>query len=103
MGWLGALGLALSSAIALSTLFAGMEIIGPIDASTLSAIEPIVTAALGSFIFGQVLLPLQFVGGALILVAAVLITRGSVSRAAIGGSQPITEAHLENADESAHS
>ncbi len=76
-GWLGAFGLALSSAVALSTLFAGMEIIGPIDASTLSAIEPIVTSALGFFVFGQILLPLQFVGGALILVAAVLITRGS--------------------------
>jgi len=75
VGWLGAVGLALSSAVALSTLFAGMEIIGPIDASTLSAIEPIVTASIGFFVFGQLLLPLQFVGGALILVAAVLITR----------------------------
>lgn len=76
IGWLGSLGLALSSAVALATLFAGMDIVGPVDASTLSAIEPIVTASLGWIFFGQHLLPLQFVGGGLILVSAVMIARG---------------------------
>lgn len=83
LGWTGAVGLALSSAVALSLLFAGMEIIGPVDASTLSAIEPIVTAALGFALFGQSLLPLQYVGGALILSAAVLIVRAGHKRAQV--------------------
>lgn len=83
VGWFGTIGLALSSAIALSLLFAGMEIVGPIDASTLSAVEPIVTASLGFVLFGQVLAGLQYVGGALILTAAILVARSSHKRAQI--------------------
>lgn len=77
-GWIGAIGLALSSAIALATLFAGMEIIGPVNASTLSAIEPIVTATLGFVLLHQKLTGLQIIGGLLILVAAVVVVRGVV-------------------------
>lgn len=77
-GWIGAFGLALSSAIALATLFAGMEIIGPVNASTLSAIEPVVTATLGFVLLHQKLTGLQIIGGLLILVAAVVVVRGVV-------------------------
>ena len=83
VGWLGSIGLALSSAIALALLFAGMEIIGPIDASTLSAVEPIVTASLGFIFFGQNLAVLQYIGGGLILLAAILVVRSSHKRAQI--------------------
>lgn len=75
-GWIGSLGLALSSAVALATLFAGMEIIGPVNASTLSAIEPIVTATLGFVLLGQALTGLQLVGGTLILISALVVVRG---------------------------
>lgn len=77
-GWLGSIGLAVSSAIALATLFAGMEVIGPVNASTLSAIEPIVTATLGFVLLHQKLTGLQIVGGLLILAAAVAVVRGVV-------------------------
>lgn len=77
-GWLGSVGLALSSAIALATLFAGMEVIGPVNASTLSAIEPIVTATLGFVLLHQKLTGLQIIGGLLILAAAVVVVRGVV-------------------------
>lgn len=75
-GWIGALGLALSSAVALATLFAGMEIIGPVNASTLSAIEPIVTATIGFVLLNQSLTGLQVIGGTLILVSALIVLRG---------------------------
>lgn len=77
-GWIGSIGLAISSAIALATLFAGMEVIGPVNASTLSAIEPIVTATLGFVLLHQKLTGLQIVGGLLILVAAIVVVRGVV-------------------------
>ncbi len=76
-GWWGSLGLALVSAVALSTLFAGMDVIGPVNTSTISAIEPVVTALLGFLLLNQTPTPLQFVGGVLILFAAVLIVRKS--------------------------
>ncbi len=76
-GWAGSIGLALVSAVALATLFVGMDVIGPVNTSTISAIEPIVTAALGFALFAQKPTPLQFVGGALILAAALLVVRGS--------------------------
>lgn len=75
-GWIGSFGLALSSAVALATLFAGMEIIGPVNASTLSAIEPIVTATLGFVLLGQALTGLQLIGGTLILISALVVVRG---------------------------
>lgn len=76
IGWIGSIGLALGSAVALATLFAGMEIIGPVNASTLSAIEPIVTATIGYVWMSQPLTGLQIAGGLLILAAAVVVVRG---------------------------
>jgi len=55
-----------------------MEVIGPVNASTLSAIEPIVTASLGFVLLHQKLTGLQIVGGMLILIAAIVVVRGVV-------------------------
>jgi drug/metabolite transporter (DMT)-like permease len=59
---------------------AGLERIGPSNASMLSTVEPVVTALLGAWLFAEVLQPATLVGGALILTAVVLLTRSELRR-----------------------
>ncbi|MDP9405327.1 MAG: DMT family transporter [Actinomycetota bacterium] len=75
-GWAAAGAIALvSTVVALVTFFAGMERIGVTDASTLSTLEPVVTVGLAAVVLGERILPLQLLGGALILCAVVLLAR----------------------------
>jgi drug/metabolite transporter (DMT)-like permease len=76
VGWLavGALSL-LSTVVAVLTFFAGLERVGPVVASLLSTIEPLVTVLLGALVLGERLSLLQGVGGLLILAAVVLLAR----------------------------
>ena len=55
--------------------FAGLRRIGPTRASTLSTIEPVVTVALAALVLDERIASIQLGGGALILVAAVLLAR----------------------------
>jgi drug/metabolite transporter (DMT)-like permease len=72
-GW--GLALAAASVVALGGLLAGLPEVGPVNASVLSAVEPIVTALLAAMLLGQTLQPIQLVGGALILLAVVVLVR----------------------------
>jgi drug/metabolite transporter (DMT)-like permease len=75
-GWLAIAGIALVSTVAAITLFfAGLERIGPTRASTLSTVEPLVTVTLAALLLGETFAPVQLVGGALILLAVVLLAR----------------------------
>jgi drug/metabolite transporter (DMT)-like permease len=57
------------------TLFlAGVGRVGPTAASLLSTLEPVFTLALGALVLGESLSPVQVLGGALVLGAAVLVT-----------------------------
>jgi drug/metabolite transporter (DMT)-like permease len=77
LGWLCILGLALiSTVVGTVTFFAGLSLVGPTDASTLSTVEPVVTVILAALILGETILPLQLAGGALILAAVVVLARG---------------------------
>jgi drug/metabolite transporter (DMT)-like permease len=67
-GWLACLG-AVSTVAAISLFFAGLRRVGPTVASILSTIEPLVTVGLAAVVFGEVLSPVQLVGGALVLSA----------------------------------
>jgi drug/metabolite transporter (DMT)-like permease len=67
-GWLGCLG-AVSTVAAISLFFAGLRRVGPTVASILSTVEPLVTVGLAAIVFGEVLSPVQLVGGALVLSA----------------------------------
>lgn len=68
------LGLALiSTVVPFLTFFAGMERIGPSHTSIISAVEPLGTAVLGALLLGEMLGPLQLIGGGLILSAVVLL------------------------------
>jgi drug/metabolite transporter (DMT)-like permease len=67
-GWLACLG-AVSTVAAISLFFAGLRRVGPTAASILSTVEPLVTVVLAAVVFGEVLSPVQMLGGALVLAA----------------------------------
>jgi len=71
-GWIAAIAL-VSTVFAILTFFAGLERVGPSAAAILSVFEPVVTVALAAVAFGESLAPIQFAGGALVLVAVVVM------------------------------
>src|SRR5512135_12179 len=71
---------------------AGLKRIGPTNASLLSTLEPIVTVLLAAWLFSEVLQPAALIGGALILIAVVLLTRSELS----GRSNSPETIYLEN-------
>lgn len=84
-GWLWVLLISLvSTSMAVTLFFKGLKHVGPSRASILSTAE-LVTSVVAAFaIFGETLNPLQLIGGALILAAAVL-TALSRDRKQTGG------------------
>ena len=63
----------------------GIRLIGRVRAGILGLIEPIVGTVAAAVVLGQVLTPVQLLGGALVLGAAVLIQRDSEEAAAAAG------------------
>jgi drug/metabolite transporter (DMT)-like permease len=81
LGWLSVAGLALiSTVVGTVTFFAGLGLVGPTDASTLSTLEPVVTVVLAALILSETIEPLQLAGGALILAAVVVLARDTRKR-----------------------
>jgi drug/metabolite transporter (DMT)-like permease len=76
-----------STILPLTTFFAGMRRVGPTAASLLSTLEPVFTIALAAIILGEVLTRSQWMGGALILAAVVLLNLPA-PRPASNGSSP---------------
>jgi drug/metabolite transporter (DMT)-like permease len=80
--WFGVLGLAvIGTAVAISTMFAGLERIGPVNTSTISALEPVVTATLGALFLSENLTGLQVAGGVLIILATIILARAIDAKA----------------------
>jgi drug/metabolite transporter (DMT)-like permease len=80
-GWLAMLGIILiSTIIPVVTFLAGLERIGPTNASMLSTLEPVVTVLLAAWLFGERLMPIVIVGGGLILVAVILLTSSELKK-----------------------
>jgi drug/metabolite transporter (DMT)-like permease len=74
--WAGALGLALvSTVIGISAYLAGLRRLGPARAAVLSTFEPVVTALVGAALLAEPLGSGTLAGGALILVACVLVLK----------------------------
>jgi drug/metabolite transporter (DMT)-like permease len=71
-GWIGAIAL-VSTVVAILTFFAGLERVGPSAAAILSVFEPVVTVALAAVVFGDSLTAIQLLGGALVLLAVVVV------------------------------
>lgn len=75
-GWLATVGVAvIGTVIAIGTFLAGMERIGPTNASTISTLEPAVTVILAGLLLGEELTIYKIIGGVLILAAVILLTR----------------------------
>ena len=70
-GWLAALAV-VSTVLAISLFFAGLDRVGPTAASILSTVEPLTTVLLAFLVFGETLSAVQFAGGTLV-VSAVLV------------------------------
>jgi len=71
--WPGLIAIAfLSSFLAIQTFYAGSRRIGAAQAALVSTVEPVITVVLAWLVLAQGLEPLQFVGGALILVGVVV-------------------------------
>jgi len=86
-GWLAMFGMIVfSTIIPVVTFLAGLERIGPTNAAMLSTLEPVVTVLLAAWLFGERLMPIVLVGGGLILIAVILLTRAELGKES--GSQP---------------
>ena len=78
-GWSSASALALiSTVLAIVTFLAGLERVGPINAATLSTIEPVVTVVLAALILDESITPLRILGGLMILIAVIILTRSEL-------------------------
>jgi len=76
VGWGAIFGLALiSTVIAVLMFFEGLKRIGPVDASMLSTLEPVVTVGLAWRFMGERLTMMNMFGGLMILAAAILLAR----------------------------
>jgi drug/metabolite transporter (DMT)-like permease len=82
--WSGAVCLALiSTVIGITAFLAGLARVGPVQAATLSTIEPIVSVVVSAAFLREPFKPVQALGGAFILAAAVIAARtGRAGRAA---------------------
>jgi drug/metabolite transporter (DMT)-like permease len=59
---------------------AGLERIGPTNAAMLSTLEPVVTVLLAAWLLNETLQPAALLGGGLILLAVIVVTRGEMRR-----------------------
>ncbi len=74
-----------ATALPVLTFVVGMPLIGPSRAAILSTFEPATTVLLAVLILGEVARPIQYAGGALIILAAILLEAPGwrASRAAV--------------------
>jgi drug/metabolite transporter (DMT)-like permease len=83
-GWLGIAGIVMiATVIPVVAFLAGLERIGPTNAAMLSTLEPVVTVLLAGLIFGERLEPIAILGGGLILVAVILLTRSNLHSSSV--------------------
>jgi drug/metabolite transporter (DMT)-like permease len=81
-GWSSAGALALiSTVLAMVAFLAGLGRVGPINAATLSTIEPVVTVILAALILGETLTLLRIVGGPMIILAVIILARSEAATA----------------------
>jgi drug/metabolite transporter (DMT)-like permease len=78
-GWWLMAGIVLvATVIPVVTFLAGLERIGPTNASLLSTLEPVVTVLLAAWLFAERLDTVTMFGGALILVAVMILARAEL-------------------------
>jgi drug/metabolite transporter (DMT)-like permease len=81
-GWAAILAIVIVSTLLPILLFLdGLNRIGPVNASMLSTLEPVVTVLLAVWLLNETLRPISLVGGALILAAVLILTRAEMQLA----------------------
>jgi len=70
----------ISTILSVVTFLAGLERIGPTNAALVSMLEPLVTVLLATWVLHETLPPVTLLGGGLILLAVLLLTRSEVRR-----------------------
>lgn len=89
-GWINIAGMVLvATVIPVVTFLAGLERIGPTNAAMLSTLEPVVTVLLAVWIFGELLKPIVMLGGGLILLAVILLSRRELEKTATLKTTPV--------------
>jgi drug/metabolite transporter (DMT)-like permease len=79
-GWIAILGLTiLSTIVAILAFMAGMERVGPANAALLSTLEPVVSVGLAAFLLREALNMNKILGGALIIIAVLVLARRSAT------------------------
>jgi drug/metabolite transporter (DMT)-like permease len=68
-----------ATVIPVVTFLAGLQRIGPTNASMLSTLEPVVTVLFSAMVFGDILKPIILAGGLLILIAVIILARSEIS------------------------
>ena len=80
-GWVHMAGIVVvATVIPVVTFLAGLERIGPTNSAMLSTLEPVVTVLLAAWLFGEKLAWIVLIGGGLILVAVIILTRGEFEK-----------------------
>ena len=67
-----------ATVIPVLTFLAGLGMIGPTNAAMLSTLEPVVTVLMAAWLFQERLNALTLIGGGLILIAVILLTRNEL-------------------------
>lgn len=76
IGWTAAAMIAIiSTIIAIVTFFAGLKKIGPVHASMLSTVEPVITVLLAWLFLGDLLGTCKIIGGGMVLIAGMLLAK----------------------------
>lgn len=79
-GWIHTMGIVfIATVIPVIAFLAGLERIGPTNAAMLSTLEPLVTVLLAAWIFSERLQAIALLGGGMILIAVILLTRRETS------------------------
>jgi len=80
-GWFAMIGIVLiATVVPVVTFLAGLEMIGPTNAAMLSTLEPVVTVLLAAWLFQEHLSIVALLGGCLILLAVILLTRDELQQ-----------------------
>lgn len=74
--WMGVFGLAvIATVVAIGGLLAGLNRVSPVEASSLSALEPLVTALIAVTLLGQQPRIWHLLGGTLVIIAVLVLAR----------------------------
>ncbi len=91
-GWSWVVAIALISTIlAIVTFFAGLQRVGPTNASILSTIEPVVTVVLAAVVLGETTSLTRLVGGMMIIGAVIILARNEAAAASTTKGMNLTE------------